>query len=138
MRRLTNGNKLSLSPTVTDWLIRFVLHVLTGFVAVAAHYLVMWGALKMSSPALVATSVGFFTGALVRFFLGYFKVFAPEQNMTQTIPKFVVALGIQGALNAALMQGLLLLSVSVWPAQITVTIALTFFNYLLYRLWVFR
>ena len=52
--------------------------------------------------------------------------------------RFVVVIAAQLAANSALLAGLLALGTSLWPAQIATTIALTFGNYLAYRLWVFR
>jgi len=121
-----------------DWSWRFVLHVLTGMLAVAIHYGIMACALYAGTTAVVASSIGFAGGAVVRFFTAYFKVFAPKNSVILTIPRFLLALTIQGLLNSALLTLLLAAGMTVWWAQITTTIAMTFLNYLVYRLWVFR
>ncbi len=52
--------------------------------------------------------------------------------------KFSVSLLLQFVANAVLFSFLASLSVPVWPAQLTTTIALTAGNYLVYRYWVFK
>ncbi|MDR0771112.1 MAG: GtrA family protein [Burkholderiales bacterium] len=116
----------------------FGLHVLTGFIAVAAHYSVLYGLLFLAVPPLGATSVGFLCGALVRFTLSYFHVFSPTQGVTAASWRFVLAIALQVSCNALLVKGAMLLGLSIWPAQILATGLLTFLNYLVYRWWVFR
>ncbi len=124
--------------TVRDWLVRFVLHVATGLLAVLVHYGLMAVALNTAAAPLVATSIGFLGGAITRFFTAYFHVFAPSQEMRFAVPRFIVALAAQFAMNAALLAALLQIGIGVWWAQIATTILLTFVNYIVYRLWVFR
>ncbi len=40
--------------------------------------------------------------------------------------------------NTLLLAGLLKAGLTLWPAQVTTTVLMTFGNYLAYRLWVFR
>jgi putative flippase GtrA len=121
-----------------DWFKRFVLHVVTGFAAVAVHYAVMWGLLRFGSEALVASSVGFAFGALTRFFTAYYNVFEPTQKVRTTIPKFVLALAVQGVLNSAFLTGFMEIGIPLWYAQVATTVLMTFLNYIVYRLWVFK
>jgi putative flippase GtrA len=121
-----------------DWLKRFVLHVITGFAAVAVHYAVMWVLLRVGAEAVVASSVGFAFGALTRFFTAYYNVFEPTQKMRSTIPKFVLALAVQGLLNSVFLTGFMALGVALWYAQVATTVLMTFLNYVVYRLWVFK
>ena len=121
-----------------DWLRTFVLHVATGFVAVAAHYALMYGLLKLGLHAIAASALGFFAGALTRFALSYFKVFAPSRGLTAAGVRFVLAIGAQALANTALLAALLEAGLSTWTAQVTTTILLTFANFLASRLWVFR
>ena len=116
----------------------FTLHVLTGFAAVAVHYGILYVLLQISVPALLASSIGFCGGAVTRFVLAYYRVFAPTQGLTTAGWRFVVVIGTGMLANTALLGALLSLGVSVWPAQIATTILLTFGNYVAYRLWVFR
>ena len=134
--------KLWSAPTSDDsalhWIHTFVLHVATGFLAVAAHYAVMYGVLRTGLAAVPASAVGFLAGALTRFALSYWHIFAPTRGVAVASLRFVVVITAQLAANSALLAGLLGLGMNLWPAQIATTVALTFANYLAYRLWVFR
>jgi putative flippase GtrA len=121
-----------------DWIVRFMRHALTGIFAVFVHYGLMSLALRADAAPLVATSIGFIGGAIVRFLTAYFHVFAPSESVAFALPRFLFALAAQWALNALLLGGLMQAGLSVWVAQIATTILLTFVNYLVYRLWVFR
>jgi putative flippase GtrA len=116
----------------------FVLHVLTGVLAVAAHYSLMWTLLGGGFAAVPASAIGFLAGAATRFTFSYVKIFAPSHGVHVTLFRFTAAIGMQLIGNMALLAGLLRLGLSVWSSQVTVTVLLTFINYLVYRLWVFR
>ena len=134
--------KLLRSPASSSgalhWIHTFVLHVATGFLAVAAHYTVMYALLRTGMGGVPASAVGFLAGAVTRFALSYWHIFEPTRGVAVASVRFVVAIAAQLAANSALLAGLLALGTSLWPAQIVTTIALTFGNYLAYRLWVFR
>ena len=127
---------------------RFVLHCLTGIVVVAAHWLAMWFLLQLGSTPLLATSVGFCLGALTRFFLSWKLVFTPSVSTLHSGSWFVVMLAVQFFLNGALftllhdaapMQALIDDADRLtWIAQAVTTVVVTSFNFLAYRLWVFR
>jgi putative flippase GtrA len=120
------------------WIHTFTLHVLTGFLAVAAHYAVMYAMVRAGSAGVPASAVGFLFGAMTRFALSYWHIFAPSRGVRVASLRFLIAIAAQLALNSALLAGLLAQGISLWPAQIATTIVLTFANYLAYRLWVFR
>lgn len=119
------------------WLTGFVLHLITGVMATAAHYGVMWLLLQTGLVSLYATSIGFIFGAVTRFFLSYFHVFSSQAAIPMAMGKFIFALSVQLACN-----GLLLTQfhkfVSIWEAQVVTTVILTIFTYIAHRLWVFR
>ena len=123
---------------VIHWLHSFSLHVVTGFVAVAAHYALMYGLLRSGLSAVPASAGGFVAGAATRFVLSYAHLFAPTQGVHAAGGRFAVALAAQLAGNSALLALLTEHGVAVWPAQVATTVALTFVNYLVYRWWVFR
>lgn len=125
-------------PVTHDWVVRFARHVLTGVFAVLVHYGLMSLALRAGAAPLVATSIGFIGGAIVRFLTAYFHVFAPSESVGFALPRFLLVLAAQWMLNVLLLAGLMQAGLSVWIAQIATTILLTFVNYLVYRLWVFR
>jgi len=123
---------------IIHWLHSFSLHVATGAIAVAAHYAVMYGLVRSGMQGVAASAVGFGAGALTRFALSYWHVFAPSRGMTTAGARFVLAIALQLALNTLLLAGFLRIGWSLWPAQVTTTVLMTFGNYLVYRFWVFR
>jgi putative flippase GtrA len=123
---------------VLHWIHGFSLHVMTGFLAVGAHYAVMYGLVQAGVPAVPASGGGFLVGALTRFALSYWRVFVPTRGVTAASARFVIAIVLQLAANSALLAALIELGMALWPAQVVTTVLLTFGNYLVYRLWVFR
>jgi putative flippase GtrA len=126
-----------LDGQMIDWVQRFVLHVVTGFLAVFAHYGVMALLLKAGYTPVLASSSGFVFGALTRFLTAYFHVFSPKNSVSQTLPKFILSLALQAVLNFLLLKGFIELSIPVWWSQILTTGTLTVLNYIVYRVWVF-
>ena len=124
--------------SLLHWAHTFVLHVMTGFLAVAAHYAAMYAFLRTGMAGVPASTLGFVAGASTRFALSYWHVFEPAQGMRVASLRFGVVIGLQMLANSALLALLLQLGLSLWPAQVATTIALTFANFLAYRLWVFR
>lgn len=122
----------------SSWQVQFFQHLVTGVIATAAHYVVMWFALNLQMWPVVATTIGFTAGASTRFFFSYFHIFEPERDVMKALPHFVMALALQMVLNAGLLALLLAVDVPVWPAQVITTGALVVFNFLVYKFWVFR
>ena len=120
------------------WKVQFVQHLVTGAIATAAHYGVMWAAMELALIPVLATTVGFIAGATTRFLFSYFHIFEPERDVVTAVPHFLLALGLQMALNAALLTLLLQMTSLVWPAQVVTTALLTTFNFLMYKFWVFK
>lgn len=118
-------------------IVRFVLHCLSGLIAVIAHYGVMYLCLALGGSATISTSIGFLVGALAKFLLSYHHVFSPNRAKRSAALHFVISLGVQFLLNLALFSFLLELGAMVWVAQVMTTIILTGVNYAMYRLWVF-
>lgn len=121
-----------------DWLYSFVLHVLTGFLAVGAHYSLMWLLVTAGMEGVSASGIGFLAGAATRFLLSYFTVFSPSHGVPVALRRFAFALAAQWLGNVVLLELLLLTGATLWLAQVGVTASLTFVNFLMYRLWVFR
>ena len=116
----------------------FGLHVATGFLAVAVHYGAMWAFMRAGLGPVEASAAGFAGGALTRFALSYTGVFVPTVGLARAGVRFAVAIALQLVLNSLGLFALLALGVPVWPAQVAVTIVLTFLNFAIYRAWVFR
>ena len=123
---------------ILHWIHSFGLHVATGAVAVAAHYAVMYAFVQSGLPGVPSSAIGFAAGALTKFALSYWRVFAPSRGMTAAGTRFAIAIALQLALNTLLLAGFLKLGLTLWPAQVTTTVVMTFGNYLVYRFWVFR
>ena len=79
---------------ILHWIHSFSLHVATGAIAVAAHYAVMYGFVKAGVPGVPASALGFGAGALTKFALSYWRVFAPSRGMTAAGTRFVVAIAL--------------------------------------------
>ena len=120
------------------WIHSFSLHVVTGFAAVAAHYLLMYVLMRIGLSPLPASAAGFMAGALTRFVLSYAHVFAPTQGVHAAGLRFIIAIAAQLAANTGLLAALTATGLAVWPAQVLTTVLLTVVNYLVYRWWVFR
>ncbi len=122
----------------SSWKVQFFRHLITGAMAAAAHYVVMWFALSLQLWPVVATTIGFAAGATTRFFFSYFHIFEPERDVIKALPHFLMALSLQMVLNAALLALFLTFTKLVWPAQILTTGLLVVFNFLVYKFWVFK
>lgn len=120
------------------WISGFSLHVITGVFAVVAHYSLMWLVLRVDAEPVVASSIGFTAGALVRFQLSYTRVFSPTIGIPSAALRFVFALACQMLANALLLAALIQTGMNLWASQVVVTVLMTVGNYLIYRLWVFR
>jgi len=116
----------------------FIAHVVTGFLAVGVHYGILWLLLRAGLDPVAGSAVGFVGGALTRFLLAYHHVFTPSHSLAIAGRRFLLALGAQFVANSALFAALLAAGMTVWPAQLTTTIVLTFVNYAVYRVWVFK
>lgn len=128
---------LQLDAQTIDWVRRFVLHVITGFLSVIGHYGVMALLLKTGYTPVIASSGGFVFGALTRFFTAYFHVFSPKNTVSQTLPKFILSLALQAVLNFFYYR--VLSNFPCWSGgrKYFTTITMTVINYVVYRAWVF-
>jgi len=124
--------------TILEWFTSFSLHVLTGIAAVVAHYSLMWVLLQAGTQALIASSMGFTLGGITRYMLSFFTVFSPTASVPVTVIRFIVALAGQMTANVAILYIIVNAGMQVWTAQVITTISLTFANYIVYRLWVFK
>lgn len=121
-----------------DWVVRFVLHVATGVLAVLAHYAVMALCMRAGVAPVAASAIGFCAGAVTRFYTAYVHVYSPTTTARAVAPRFVLALAAQFVANAALLDGLIGAGVPVWWAQVMTTGLLAVATYLVYRLLVFK
>lgn len=127
-----------LSGKMPFWAYGFCLHVITGLIATAAHYSVMFILIRVGMAGLLASTLGFSVGAITRFLLSYFHVFSPTSGVRKAMFRFALALFIQMVANSLLLGTLMAAGLQVWEAQIVTTAALTIFTYIGGKLWVFR
>jgi len=126
------------SRSDAGWKIQFIQHLVTGVMAMAAHYAVMWVALSFQVLPVLATTLGFILGATTRFIFSYFHIFEPERDVVNAVPHFVLALALQMVINAGLLALFLSINLPVWPAQLLTTGLLAGFNFIVYKFWVFK
>lgn len=126
------------NPLLFAWALKFTLHVITGAASVSVHYGLMACLLHFEFTPVAASSLGFIAGALTRFFTAYYNVYTPVANISLVFPKFLLALAIQFVLNSLMVFELIGMGIGIWSSQVVTTVLLTFGNYLVYRLWVFR
>ncbi len=119
---------------------RFLSYGIAGLAATASHYATMMGLVwAMGGREVLASSLGFIVGALVKYPLNYWLVFASRQHHRVAVPRFVISLALSFALNAILLALLLrLLDVHYMVSQVLTTGVVIMVNYVMARLWVFR
>lgn len=130
--------RMVMSGSSKDWRIQFFQHLLTGAIATATHYIVMWLALSIQLLPALATTIGFIAGATTRFLFSYFHIFEPEKDLVNALPHFFLALALQMVINAGLLSILLSTSLPVWPSQVLTTGILTVINFVAHKFWVFK
>ena len=130
--------RMVISGSSKDWRIQFFQHLLTGAIATATHYIVMWLALSVQLLPALATTIGFIAGATTRFLFSYFHVFEPGKDVANALPHFVLALAVQMAINAGLLSLLLSTNLPVWPSQVLTTGILTVIIFMAHKYCVFK
>ncbi len=118
---------------------RFLLYALAGVAATGTHYAVMVALVRWGHvPEVAASCVGFIAGACVKYPLNYWTVFASRQKHRVAMPRFLLALAVGFALNAAILAVLLrALDVHYMVSQVLTTGAVLFVNYVMARYWIF-
>ena len=116
------------------------MYVGAGGIATASHYAtVIAGVEGLHLEPVVATTIGFCVGAVVKYWLNYTAAFASRAPHGRALARFVVALFAFLLLNTALFWVLQeKLGVYYLLAQAITTVALIPPGYLLHRAWVFR
>ena len=118
---------------------KFLVYCVVGVLATGAHYVVMMGLVRWAGTSeLVATCVGYVSGAFVKYPLNYGMVFNSRERHRDAIPKFTLGLVIGFFLNAAVFAALLrYLDTYYMVSQVITTGIVLFANYLLARYWIF-
>ena len=116
------------------------IYVGAGGVATASHYAVTIAAVELLGvAAIIATAIGYATGALIKYWLNYSVAFRSRAPHTHALLRFAVTqailLGLNTLLFAALQGGL---KMHYLLAQALTTILLIPPGYVIHRTWVFR
>jgi len=117
----------------------FPVYVGSGGIATASHYAFTVAAVELLSvPPVLATSIGFIVGAIVKYWLNYAVAFRSRARHIGAVTRFAIFVAALLALNAGvfeLLHGALGLHYLV--AQAISTLALIPPGYLINRHWVF-
>lgn len=111
-----------------------------GLIATATHYLVMGFLVEFlqASPVL-ATSIGYGSGALVSYLLNYKITFQSNRSHIDTIVRFVLGTVLGFVVNAAIVDlGVNGLGMHYAIAQIVSTGNVFFLNYAVSKFWTFK
>ena len=116
------------------------MYVGAGGIATASHYAVaIAGKEGLHLDPLVATTIGFCVGSVVKYWLNYSGAFASRAPHGRALVRFIVALFAFLALNTALFWLLnAKLGMYYLLAQAITTVALIPPGYWVHRRWVFR
>jgi len=118
--------------------------LVSGGIATAAHWAVLWGLVNIQVDAVLASSVGAFVGAVVNYFLQYFFTFRTQRKHKQTLMAYIPAVLVSWLLNLGLFYSLYgsLFSMPMFSdpllAQVVTTGIVMVVNFLLYKKVVFR
>jgi putative flippase GtrA len=116
---------------------QFLRFASVGAVGTAAHYGVLFALLELADMGRVlATSLGFLCGAVVTYTLNRRVTFVTSQPVGITFVKYLAAVGVGFALNAAIVA--LLHDVTMLIAQPVATGVVLFWNFGASRFLVFR
>lgn len=122
-------------PTVRQ----FVRFAMVGVVATAVHYGVLIALVELAGMGVVlATSLGFLSGAVVSYGLNRWLTFVTTQPVGVGFVKYVTALSVGLVLNAGIVALLQHYGLAYLVAQVIATSVVLFWNFGASRLLVFR
>lgn len=87
---------------------------------------------------VAASAVGYFAGALVNYLLNYYFTFNSEQNHSQTLPKFILVVGVGACVNTGVFAMVHSVLPWYWLSQCFATGASLCANFVLHRFWIYR
>ena len=117
----------------------FVRFILVGGATTACQYIVLTLLVELlHTKADVASSIGYGVGAAVSYILNRFWTFKSDLSHAQSLPRFIVMIGIGLLLSFALMHALVdFAGIYYLLAQVLTTGMVMLSNYLLAASWVF-
>jgi putative flippase GtrA len=118
---------------------RFVRFILVGGATTSCQYIVLTLLVELLHvKADVASSIGYGIGAAVSYVLNRFWTFKSDLSHAQSLPRFIVMIGIGLLLSFAVMHALVdFAGIYYLLAQVLTTGTVMLSNYLLAASWVF-
>lgn len=109
-----------------------------GGLSTALHYgVLVAGVEALHWPAVAATTAGFLAGAALNYGLNRWLSFSSHRQHREALPRFAVMVALGTLLNSGLLQVALSAGVHYLPGQVTATLLVLIYNYLVLRHWVF-
>ena len=117
-----------------------VLFASIGALCAAQQYLLLWLAVSLNiATAVVASTVGFVTGAVINYVFNYHVTFAARTGHVETVARFVAVAAVGLAINTCLMYLLPeALGMHYLLAQVCTTAAVFVWTFSAHRSWTFR
>ncbi len=116
---------------------QFARNLLAGSVGTAAHFLVLFGLVKVVNvKPLIATSAGFVVGALINYCLNYRYTFASQKTHREAMWRFLVV-AVAGAGINAVVFSIAKTQFHYLVAQVFATAFVVISTYAANRLWTF-
>ena len=113
--------------------------LLVGFVATFVHYAVFLTILTTyRSDPVAASSIGYFSGSIVSYFMNYKFTFSSKRKHLKAIPIFYVMV-LMGFFANAIILGFFIRSIfNIWVCQLLTTISVFLINYMVSKYVVFK
>lgn len=110
-----------------------------GAVGTACHYMVLVALVELAEVGrLLATTLGFATGAVVNYLLNYHLLFTTGLAHGPTFARFLTVAVFGAGVNAAVFGALLGLGLHYLVAQLVATAAVVVLTFVANKRWTFR
>lgn len=111
---------------------------MSGGIATTFHYLIMLLAMNAGLSPWISTGLGALVGAAANYMLQYRFTFGSRRNHTAAFARYAVVVAFSWLLNLSLFVLLQSgLAAHIYAAQLLTTLAVTLFNYLGFKRYVF-
>ena len=117
-------------------LFRFLL--VGGFATGLQYGLMTLLIIDFATQAVLASGIGFVTGAVANYWLNARLTFKTEQRHAVALPRFVVTALAGLAINSAILGFLTSVGIGLVIAQVVSTLCVLVWNYTINALWTFR
>ena len=117
----------------------FVRFLISGGLATIVHWAVFALLAHVGIVAVLATTLGAITGAIVNYYLQFYVTFKSQQKHIKTLPNYLIAVGFSFFLNGLIFMGLeKILPNELMVVQILTSMVVTVINFILYKKVVFH